>query len=217
MYQVISILAILLYFLPIVIVIAKKLWHQKAFLYFALFWILGGIVNVLNLLPFAKGIMQAVAMIYNAIDIPVILLIFYFITTVNGVRQFVRLVFPLMIFLEVLGFIIYGFTYDAQKYPLGIGLLVVLTIIIWEIVSYIKKISHTSQENGLLFINAALLFEYGSFIVIYIFDYFVTSTKSNVEDNFIVYYISSIIGLAVACAGYFVGSKKVKQPKEVQS
>jgi hypothetical protein len=60
---------------------------------------------------------------------------------------------------------------------------------------------HSGRERGLLFIYAALLFEYGTYIIIYIFDYYLEHISSTM-DNYLVYYVSSLIALVIATCGY---------------
>jgi hypothetical protein len=55
------------------------------------------------------------------------------------------------------------------------------------------------RQKALLFIHAALLFEYGTYIVVYIFDYFYVDTA--VLDNYLIYYLSTLIAIMVACFG----------------
>ena len=54
-----------------------------------------------------------------------------------------------------------------------------------------------------MLIDAALLFQYGTYVIIYIFDYFWVNA-SNETDNFILYYISSIVSLVVGSIAYLV-------------
>jgi hypothetical protein len=60
-------------------------------------------------------------------------------------------------------------------------------------------------------IYAALFFEYGTFVVIYIFDYFLPGT-STTADNFLVYYLSSLVALPVAICGFL--TKGIKTPPQ---
>jgi len=96
--------------------------------------------------------------------------------------------------------VINGIRYDAMKYMLAVGLGLVIMTIIWEITRYLKKIEHSTYEKAMLFIHASLLFAYGTFIIIYIFDYYVTTT--NKTDNYLIYYISSLIAIGIAICGY---------------
>jgi hypothetical protein len=57
-----------------------------------------------------------------------------------------------------------------------------------------------------------LFFEYGTFVVIYIFDYLLPGTSTS-SDNFLVYYLSSLVALPVAICGFLI--KGIKTPPPV--
>jgi hypothetical protein len=201
LYSVLSILAIVAYFVPVIIVLLKKLWHVTPFLLFALYWLFGGLVNLIDIFPPSRRTTEIITVIYNTIDMPVILCIFYFTTSSAAIRRFVLIAAPGYALVAISSLVIRGINYDALKYALAVGLLLVMFIIIWEIILYLQKIVHNGREKGLLFIYAGLLFEYGTYIVIYIFDYYLENVSSQM-DNFLVYYISSLIAVVIACCGF---------------
>lgn len=200
-YQVISYLATIAYFVPIVIVLMKKLWHVIPFLLFACYWLIGGLVNIVDLFPVSKRLIEIVTVFYNSVDMPAVLGILYLTTTSPAIKKFTKIVAPMLSVFILINLIVRGWNYDALKYTLAIGLAIVLTVIIWEIIHYLQKIEHSGLEKGLLFIYAALLFEYGTYIVIYIFDYYLEDVSST-TDNFIVYYVSSLVGIIIASFGF---------------
>ena len=101
-----------------------------------------------------------------------------------------------------------GWNYDAAKYVLAAGLLMVLYAVVWEISRYMHKLEHTRHEKAMVFIHVSFLFAYGTFIIIYIFDYYIKVGVSSM-DNFIIYYISSLIAIIIASIGYLAkGSKR---------
>jgi hypothetical protein len=152
--------------------------------------------------------MEIVTVLYNSIDMPLVLAIFYFTSSSTSIKRFTRFAIPAFSLLEILTLADKGLKYDSLKYTLAIGLLIVLVVIIWEIIFYLRKIEHTGNEKGLLFIYAALLFQYGTYIVIYIFDYYLEEASTTI-DNFIVYYISSLVALVIAICGFMTkGIKK---------
>jgi hypothetical protein len=209
LYQVVSIVAIVAYFVPVAIVLLKKLWHVKPFLLFALYWLLGGLVNLIDLFPPGKRATEIITVIYNAVDMPIILCIFYLTTSSPAIRKFTGFAAPAYAATGLLSLVLRGINYDALKYTLALGLLLVLFVIIWEIIFYLQKIMHNSREKGLLFIYAGLLFEYGTYIVIYIFDYYLEGISSQV-DNFLVYYVSSLIAVGIASCGFLTKGLRKK-------
>jgi hypothetical protein len=210
-YQIVSILAVGLYFVPILIVIGKKLWPQIPFRLFALYWLLSGLVNLVEFIPLSPASLELFTVIYNMLDIPLVLAIFSFTTSSLGVKKFTRITAPALLGAELVTCFIRGFHYQSLKYVLGAGLIIVMGVIMKEIIVKLQKIKHTGLEKGLLFIYAALLFEYGTYIVIYIFDYFLPGTSST-TDNFLVYYFSSLIALTVAICGFLTKGIKTSSP-----
>src|SRR5882724_2878504 len=201
-YQVVSVLAIMGYFVPMLIVLLKKLWKVIPFLLFALYWLANGLINVLLLIPgLNRTFIENLTVVYNMLDMPIILSIIHFSTSSVQIRWFTRVAVPFFVALELVNSLFLGVNADALKYPLAVGLLIVLPAIIWEIVLYLQKVQHTGKEKALLLIYCALLFEYGTYIVIYIFDYYLQKISS-VVDNYVFYYISSVIALMIAISGY---------------
>ena len=210
-YQIVSVVAVIACFVPLLIVLLKKLKHVKPFLLFALYWTLGGLVNLIDFVHFSKKSVEVITVMYNALDMPLVLSIMYFTTSSPAIKKFTKVAIPVFTAFELVNLVLRGINYDALKYTLAIGLVIVLTVIVWEVILYLQKIQHTGLEKGLLFIYAALLFQYGTYIVIYIFDYYLEEASTTM-DNFMVYYISSLIALAIAICGFLTRGVN-KQPR----
>ncbi|MBL7735497.1 MAG: hypothetical protein JNL51_08560 [Chitinophagaceae bacterium] len=213
LYDIISVAAIFSYFIPILVVLLRKLWRDTFFILFAVYWLLGGLINMPDLLPgFSEDLKSDMGVIYNLLDIPLILIIFYYTSSSFMIRRYVSFSLALLIVFEAINFLIYGLNYDALKYSLGPGIVIVLIVLSWEIVRYLQKIEHSNRQSAKVFIYAALLFEYGTFTLIYIFDYFIPN--SNSEDSFLIYYISTVIAIFIALGGYLIIKikKRVEEP-----
>ncbi|MFM9907747.1 MAG: hypothetical protein ACKVOW_00290 [Chitinophagaceae bacterium] len=203
LYQIISILAISVSFLPIALVSIKKLWREPAFLLMGFYWMLSGLVNLTDKVPsISHKSLDMITMIYNMVDIPIILWILSYTTASRNLKKFTRISSPILFLLQLLLFIVYGWNFDAAKYVLAGGLLAVLIAVVWEISLYMQKLEHTKHENSMIFIYVSLLFAYGTFIIVYIFDYYINVNSSSV-DNLIIYYISTLIAVLIAAIGYF--------------
>jgi hypothetical protein len=201
-YQILSYLAITANFLPLILVKVRRLWNQKAFLLFALYWAVSGVINVLDLIPgISKSQTELITVVYNMLDIPIVLAIIHYTTASFRIRKFTKVAAPSFLLLQLINFSVKGWHYDAAKYVLAIGLLLVLSVIVWEIYLYMSKLEHSNYEKAIIFIHVSLLFAYGTFVIIYIFDYVITIGNSSIG-NFIVYYISTLIALAIASIGY---------------
>jgi hypothetical protein len=194
------------------IVIGKKLWSAVPFRLFALYWLVCALVNLIEFIPLPAYVMDLYTVIYNILDIPLVLAVFYFATSSAAVKKFTKIVAPALLLTGLVNCIIRGFTTDALEYVLGGELMIILGVIIWEIILKLQQIKLTGYAKGMLLICAALLFEYGTFVVIYIFDYLLPGTSSS-SDNFLVYYLSSLVALPVAICGFL--TKGIKTPPPV--
>lgn len=211
MYNIISIAAIVSYFVPLAIVLIKGLQREPFFLLFAGYWAIGGVINSIDLFPeFPSEVSYTIGVIYNMLDIPIILGIFYYTTSSILMRRFILLALAFTIVIEITSTAIMGLDYDALKYSLGTGIALVIAVVIWEIVRYLQKIEHSNRQNAKIFIYAALLFEYGTFILIYIFDYFIANSSR--KDSFLIYYISTLVAILIASCGYLLFRKYENKP-----
>ncbi len=206
-FEIISVTAIISYFIPLLLVAIRNLWNDRFFLLFAIYWAYGGIVNLTDIIPqIPEDIYIRIGVIYNMTDIPFILTILYYTTKSIFIRKYLSTAIALSFAVQIIGIVLNkGFNYDALKYSLGLGIVLVLIPVIWEIIRYLQKVEHTNKQNAKIFVYAAILFEYATFIVIYIFDYFIES--KNPQDNFLIYYISSIIALLMASYGFIFFKK----------
>jgi hypothetical protein len=207
-YRIITILATVAYFIPVLIVIFKKLWKDMYFLYLGIYWLGGALVNTITNVPgIGLPTLEVITVIYNMIDIPFILWILWYTSFSSSLAKLLRLMIVAYIIIEVVLVLSLGINYEAIKYIIGAGVLVVLITLVWEITLYLQRIEHSNREKSMLFIYAALLFEYGSYTIVYIFDYFIVPADQ--VDKFLIYYISSLIAIAIASFGFLL--KKTKK------
>jgi hypothetical protein len=139
------------------------------------------------------------------LDIPFILGILYFTTSYNFIRKTAVAGIALQLLVQLISIIKGGISYDSQKYALGFGVLLVICIVSLEIIRYMQKVEHSTRQNAKMFVYAALLFEYATFIVIYVFDYIIVAQDR--KDNFIIYYVSTLVAIVIASCGFILFRK----------
>jgi hypothetical protein len=206
LFRIISVAAVTSYFIPLMILLFKKAWHDRFFLLFAIYWAFGGLANMIDVIPgVSKDLIYAAGIIYNMLDIPIILCILYYTTAYSFIKKTASAAIILVLALQVIGIYESGFGYDSLKYPLGTGVIMVLCIVTMEIIRYMQKIDHNTRQNAKMFIYAAILFEYGTFVVIYIHDYILIS--ENYTDSYLIYYISTLVAILIASCGYIMYRK----------
>lgn len=169
---------------------------------------LSGLVNMLDKIPaITPETLRYITIVYNMFDIPIVLGIIYYTTASRPIRKFTGITAPVLLLVQLVIFLAKGWEYDSAKYILAAGLLFVMTALLWEISLYMQKLDHTRHEKAMIFIHVSLLFAYGTFIIIYIFDYYIKTGVSTI-DNFIIYYISSLIAIVIASVGYLAKSSR---------
>lgn len=212
-YKIVTILATIAYFVPAMIVVLKKLWKDMYFLYLGIYWFAGALGNILTHIPgMSSRTLELVTVLYNMFDIPFILWILWYTSFSSVLAKMLRYVIPGYIIIEFILVLRLGVNYDTIKYIMGAGVLLVLITLIWEITIYLQRIEHSNREKAMLFIYAALLFEYGSYAIVYIFDYFII--PADIADKLLIYYISTLIAIMIASFGFLL--KKTKKSLALQ-
>ena len=203
LYMIISNIAIALCFIPFLLLFSKKMRQVKAYRVIGIYWLFNGLVNFINLdnLPGFRDIAAQEKLIfyYNLLDTPLVL--FLFACAVSGFHRKV-LLFSLLFFIagELILVGWKGYTFLSSAMIIGAGLLLILAYSITGLVQYMKKMEHTPFENSMAFVYAALLFAYGSFLIIYIFIH-VRGNAEGSRDSFMLYYISILLSAAITTMG----------------
>jgi hypothetical protein len=212
--EILSVATVLSFFVPLIIVILKRLAKDPFFVSFAIYWSISGITGLTDFVPgIPKHVSQTVGAVANMLDIPIVLALLYYTSTSLMVKKFTSVAFICYMILEASGVLIKGVNYEALKYPLGTGLVLVLIVITWEIARYLQKVEHSNRQNAKVLIYAALLFEYACYIVVYVVDYFTNDTdyQSLKPDMYLIYYVSTLIGILIASSGYLIHKKYTKK------
>ena len=203
LYRIITILATIAYFIPVIIILLKKIWKDSYFLFLGIYWLAGAIVNSVTLIPgIGLPALEVITVVYNMIDIPFVLWILWYTSSSSLLAKILKVIIALYIVAELIVVFKLGINYHAIKYVIGAGVLVVLITLVWEITLYLQRMEHNNREKSMLFIYAAFLFEYGSYTIVYIFDYFII--PSDQADKFLIYYISTLIAIMIACLGFLI-------------
>lgn len=186
-------------------------------MFFGIYGLMAAALNFLDLFPSIDyQIIERVNVFYNMIDIPFVMLMIYSVCRNEVVKKLIVFAVGLYIFLQLVFFFREGMKYDALKITLGYGLGIVLLAILYTLLTFFRKMGLSGQQVAYVVILCALLFDYGSFIVIYIFDYYVDGY--NINDNLLIYYVSSIISMLIGSSGLLVnGAKSTQQLSLVNS
>ncbi len=192
MYRLITIISIIACFIPVIVLIIRKLWKESIYTLIATYWLINGLINITTLfgIPVDPVTDDYITLTANYMDVPMVLFIFYVAS--EGMRKnIIRITLITFIAFEICITAIKGFNYDSVTIILGASLVIIIVFGIVGIVSYLAKIEHTPQENAMVFVYSSFLFFYGSFVIVYVFSYL--THKASDEDTFLLYYLELLI------------------------
>ena len=141
-YNILSTLAILASFLPMLIVVIKKLWRSQPFLLFACYWALGGLVNLVDKIPgIGPRQLEYITVIYNMFDVPMVLAILYVCSTSAGVKKLTGIAAPGFLVIEMIKGKPLGDKFMEKAQIVGFVILVALMVFVLgnDILKYVIK------------------------------------------------------------------------------
>jgi hypothetical protein len=212
--QILEALTLVGYFLPLAIVVIRKLSKDLPVLMFACYWALAGLLNVADM-TISPNQYEIFRMVFNIVDLPFVLFIFYLNSEVPYLKATCKFLIPVYLVIEILNGIIFGFNDDAFKYFLGTGVVIVIVSVVIETIHYFQKMNHNGRQKALGFLYLAVLFEYSLYIVYYLYEYFLRDIDVN-KDRYLIYDWSTVIGIIIACFGFLSGDLPRKFPPAQQ-
>jgi hypothetical protein len=203
-YALISHLAIGLCFVPLLFLGWKKMRQVGAYRAIAVYWLITGLINLFNLDLFGQfrssTLQERLTFFYNLADTPLVLFIFACAASGKGRSRLLWIIFG-FIALESWLILEVGYNFTSSTMIIGAGLLLVWIYCITGLVQYMKQMEHTRFENSMVFVYAALLFAYSSFLIIYIFIHIHENGVNGGRDSFLLYYVGLLLSATLTSLG----------------
>lgn len=204
LYTIVSDLAIGLCFVPLLLLAWKRMRRIGAYQAIAIYWLVNGLINLPNLSSsghFLNAVTeQKILFWYDLIDTPLVLFVFACASAGRRRRQ-LGWSMALFVLLESILVSWQGYHFISSTLIIGAGLLLVLLHCVTGLQQYMKQMEHAPLDNSMAFVYAALLFAYGSFLIIYIFSHIHTNLPNSSRDSFLLYYISLMLSAAITSLG----------------
>ena len=124
-------------FFPFLLLLWKKLGHEKAYLIISVYWLANGLINIPNWFGEAKNFQfqNKLSLIYNLIDTPLVLLVFYFSSV--GQKKKVTFYFLLsFVLFELITIGLNGYNDSSNKIIIGTGTILALVYSVVGIAQY---------------------------------------------------------------------------------
>jgi hypothetical protein len=215
LYLVIASLAIVICFVPFLFLGFKKVRMVNTYRVIGIYWLFNGLVNFPILCPIqregVRNFFQHLSNIYDLVDTPLVLLVFA-LASAGKLRKQVLLVLVGFVIGES---ILIGRKGYAFSWPIviGIGVSLILVYTVSGLWQYLKKMEHNRFENSMAYVYAALLFGYGTYLIIYLLYFFRKSASGyNEADSFLLYYTSLLLSAVVTSTGIWSYGLRRKKP-----
>lgn len=183
----------------------KKFWSDRFLQLFGIYGILAALLNLMDIFKIPYPFIEKTNVLYNILDIPFVIIILYQITRSSLVKQMMKGSMIIYLILQIGSLVKYGWSYESIKYSLGYGLVMIIMFSGYLLSTYVRKMKLGKLHIAHMILLGSLLFNYGSFVVIYIFDYYVENY--NMADNLMLYYVSSCISMAMVTAALLIPAK----------
>ncbi|MBS1665107.1 MAG: hypothetical protein JST68_28940 [Bacteroidetes bacterium] len=215
LFSIVSNMAIGLCFIPFLFLGWKKIRQVNTFWMLGIYWLFNGLVNLpmLHKAGGAHGTISRLALLFAMAEAP--LLLVAFAGACSGRERKV-------LWWTVLGYTVTecllvglkGHTMPGSLLISGVGTLLILVFSATGLVQYVRKMEHSRFENSMVFVYAAILFFYGSSLIIYIFAHHSGSNGNDNTDSFLLYYISLMLSAIVTLLGLWsYGIRKTEKPR----
>ena len=195
-----SVVTVALCFLPLLLMLWKKLGSVKAYLFIAIYWVANAVVNLPDCLGIqANDIQNKLILLYNLFDTPLALLIFYFSAT--GIKK--KIIFYLLCFIIIFEPVLVvwmGHNFNSSTIIIAVGGLLALFFSFSGLAEYFQKIEHSPLEKTMGFVYAGFIFDYGISVVTFFFNY-LTYHKDSLAANIFLYYLSLILAITLTSVG----------------
>ncbi len=205
LYTIVSNGAIVLCFIPFLFLSWKNMRKVRTWWVLGIYWLLNGLDNVVEIW-FATPtegshlLVRQLSLSYTLLETPLLLLAFALARQGRGRKG---LLIALVLFMTGESILLRLRGDSSLGLIIGSGLGIIILYSLMGLLDYVKKMEHTRFENSMVYVYAALLFSYGSMLIIYVFAHYhhAVATNSHDMDSFLLYYISLLLSAAITCAG----------------
>ena len=214
-HKAIGFLSTLALFSPVFVILAFRLINYKK--YFPLFFycLFAFVYNLMseNYIPLPGNIQRIFGIMNNLLDPPLMLTFLLLCYTSSVQAKKMKILLGIFIGYEIVILALYGLSIKSITIIMGPGLLMIFGYALYFFVQTVKRSFIHKKILGKALMASAICFAYGCFFLIYIMHYVLA--LPDVEDIFLIYFISSIIFCSLLTAGLVIESKRQRKLEEL--
>ena len=201
--------------LPILTIIATKLYGYRSFPALLLYYAIAVGDNFLTqgYIQVDKAFIRYYGVTNNLLEVPLILFFLtYFSTSAQLTKRMKILIMAFSVY-EIIIVSILGFTRSAITITIGSGLLLILSFCVIFFVRQTKITIMHRKATGKALIAGSFLFSFGCFSIIYLMYYIFKTPKA---DTFVIYFLVTTFSSVLICAGIVIERKRVIKLNELK-
>lgn len=206
----------LLYLLPIVFLITWRLYCNRSLLALLIFFTVSFLDNLISegWLPVSINLRRDFHTLSSYLDAPLMLIVLLFFCIQQWKRQMILITLAALLIYEISVATVFHFSARSVKMVLGPGILVILLFSFLFFLQQVKQTITRNRRSGNTVLNAAILFAYGCYALLYVFYHLLQTTA--VEDVFLLHHITSIIFCISATTGLYYVRQKAKELEDLK-
>jgi hypothetical protein len=206
--RLVLLLAVPMSFLPLFIYLWKRLAENKAYMIISLFWMINGILYFPDIFhwDWYQPVTLRILLFYNLMDAPIICLIFYY---AFKNKMFLYLILAFIVF-EAAIISWKGFNLHSNNIIIAFGSLLCLLLNIWGISKYLKKVKHTNEDTGMIFIFSGFIFYYGLIVDIILISRYLKLIFIQGDSILLINYVAILVATILISVGLYKNARSSK-------
>lgn len=203
-------------FIPIVLILILRLGSYRTFPALLFYYSSVFIYNLMTegYIQVNDNTIRYWGIINNLLDVPLMLIFLTYFSLSPVFKQKMKILILGFIAFEVIVIIVTGFTINGLTIILGPGLVLISAFCLHFFIRHATMAIEHRKSTGKALIAGSLLFAYSCFSILYIMFYIVKTDQ--VEDTFLIYFISTTVSALLMSAGLVFEWKRVKKIKELK-
>ncbi len=214
-FGIISALALLI---PVLVIIALRLFTNKSFLALAIYYLIVSLQILMkqNVINASQSFYQSFVVASNLLDAPLMLsfLLFFKVSPIMTKRLSMAILG--FIGLELVVVAARGFNIQAVIITLGPDIAIVLVVSLLLFLRNARLAVSNSKNLGKAIMICAILLSYSLYSLVYIF-YYLEQNKKYQDDARLIYYLVTILSALIMAVGIIIENKRIKKLDELKN
>jgi len=201
--------------LPILTIIATKLYGYRSFpaLLFYYLIVVGDNFLTQGYIHADTSFIRYYGITNNLLETPLILIFLTYFSTSSELTRRMKILTAAFAAYEIIIVSIFGFTRNAITITTGCGLLLILSFCVIFFVRQTKITIMHRKATGKALIAGSFLFSFGCYSIIYLMYYIFKTPKA---ETFLIYFLVTIFSSMLICAGIVIERKRVLKLNELK-